>query len=558
MSSIGAAPAMDIDMSLLPPSGTQETAPIATGDDDDVTVAGSNLSPPTPVDTDPNSLVLKLEFRSQTKETPAVYASQAKTIIAEIMEKFPNEVTVFDNQEKKIQRIDAALSNDKFNRIFNLHVRKSSPKAQKKQHCHFYQFRITTTAAFSEIRKAPSVEKLLKNYGAILQTTPWQANIVDTAIIGWQMGLIPSYMTSTEATMHIRRNLEMHSGTAPKKIPTFHCISQTVTATLQSRRVTIKVYCVSVQKAHFHKLSDIFAKAYLTVPKENKFIFFKTKHESPETFAKAAFIHAKFVNDHRVVAIKGIDPDYFFDFEEVLRTEFSLIKQVFTTASTHTRNVHGHYLGRYNLLCRTEHFVELAKALHDELSPLYIKHAIEVHAMELTDGMEPVDVVSNFPGKIGVHGGASVGSGNSLTTRNSYSTHCVSVFFDDIDIESEAEMNDQPPPPHLTTTPTTMATMSPLTTHPSSYASAVMRNLQQQPNNEANQLRQQMDNLTVMMTTVLQRLAAIESATTTGTAIAQQPSPARIRKKNKSSTDQGGTSMDMDASAVDHNNHESS
>jgi hypothetical protein len=36
---------MDIDMSLLPSSGTQETAPTATGDDDDVTVAGSNLSP---------------------------------------------------------------------------------------------------------------------------------------------------------------------------------------------------------------------------------------------------------------------------------------------------------------------------------------------------------------------------------------------------------------------------------------------------------------------------------------------------------------------------------
>jgi hypothetical protein len=330
---------------------------------------------------------------------------------------------MFDNQEKEIQRIDAAFSNDKFNPLFNLHVRKSSPKAQKKQHCHFYQFRITTTAAFSEIREAPSVEKLLKTYGAILQTTPWQANVVDTAVIGWQMGLIPSYMTSTEATKHIRRNLEMYSGTAPKKITTFHCISQTVTATLHSRRVTIKVYCVSVQKAHFHKLSDIFAKAYLKILKENKFIFFKTKHESPETFAKAAFIHAKFVNDHRIVAIKGIDPDYLFDFEEVLRTEFSLIEQVFTTASTHTRNIHGHYIGRYNLLCRAEHFVELAKALHDELSLLYIKHAIKVHAMELTDGMEPVDVVSNFPGKIGVHGGASVGSGNSLTTKPSPHHH---------------------------------------------------------------------------------------------------------------------------------------
>jgi hypothetical protein len=240
----------------------------------------------------------------------------------------------------------------------------------------------------------------------------------------------------------------------------------------------------------------------LTVPKENKFIFFKTKHESPETFAKAAFIHAKFVNNHRVVAIKGIDPDYFFDFDEVLRTEFCLIEQVFTTALTFTRNCHGHYIGRYNLLCRTEHFVELAKELHDELSPLYIKHAIEVHAMQLNDGMEPVDVVSNFPGKIGVHGGDSVGSGSSLTTRNSYSTHCISVFFDDVDIESEAEMNVQPPTPHLTTTPT-VTTMSPL--------NAVTRNLQQQPNGETTQLKQQMEELTVILANLMQRLTEIES-----------------------------------------------
>jgi hypothetical protein len=162
---------------------------------------------------------------------------------------------------------------------------------------------------------------------------------VESALV---MGLILSYMTSTKATQHIRRNLEMHSGTAAKKITTFHCIPQTFTATLQSRKITIKVYCESVQKVHFHKLSDIFAKAYTKVPKENKFIFFKPKHESLEIFAKAAFIHAKFVNDPRIVAIKGIDPDHFFHFEEVLRTEFSLIEQVFTMVSTHTRNIHGH------------------------------------------------------------------------------------------------------------------------------------------------------------------------------------------------------------------------
>jgi hypothetical protein len=178
-------------------------------------------------------------------------------------------------------------------------------------------------------------------------------------------------------------------------------------------------------------MSDIFAKAYMNAPKENKIIFFKTKHERPEIFAKAAFLHAKFVNHYRVVAIKGIDPDHFFDFEEVLRTKFPLITQVFTMTSTHTRNVSGYYIRRYNLLCTTEDFVQLATKLQEGLSRLYIKHATEVHPTQFSDGMKPVGVVSNFPGKIGLHGGALVGSYSSLTTRNSYLTHCTSVFDDD-------------------------------------------------------------------------------------------------------------------------------
>jgi hypothetical protein len=60
------------------------------------------------------------------------------------------------------------------------------------------------------------------------------------------------------------------------------------------------------------------------------------------------------------------------------------------------------------LLCQTEHFVQRAKELPDELSQLYIKHATEVHAMQLSNDMEPVGVVSNFPRKIGLYGGASV------------------------------------------------------------------------------------------------------------------------------------------------------
>jgi hypothetical protein len=289
---------MDIEMSHLPPDSVQEAVPIA--EDDDVNAAGSNLSPfPTPVATEPNSLVLKLEFRSKAKEHPSVYARRAKTIIMTVMSKFKNEVKVFDNQEKEVKPMDFTITADEFNRTFTLHARKLPPKAQKKRHSHFYQFRITTTTAFLDIRKQPDVEQLLKLYAAILQTTPWQADIVDTAILGWQMGLIPSCMTSTEATEHIQRTLEMNSGKDAKQIPIFHCIPQTVTAMLQNHKITINVYCVSVQKVHFHKMSNIIAKVYMNLPKEDKFIFFKMKHEHPEAYAKAAFFHAKFVNAHR-------------------------------------------------------------------------------------------------------------------------------------------------------------------------------------------------------------------------------------------------------------------
>jgi hypothetical protein len=96
-------------------------------------------------------------------------------------------------------------------------------------------------------------------------------------------------------------------------------------------------------------MSEIFARACTNVPKDDKCIFFKTQHESPETSAKAAFLHAKFVNAHRVVAIKGIDPHHHFDFEELLHTEFPLIKNIFTTASTNNPNDSGQYIGRYNL-----------------------------------------------------------------------------------------------------------------------------------------------------------------------------------------------------------------
>jgi hypothetical protein len=70
MPTLVAALALDIDMSLVPTNCAQETVPTAAANNDDVTVARSNLSPPIPVATEPNSVVLKLEFRDSIGATP--------------------------------------------------------------------------------------------------------------------------------------------------------------------------------------------------------------------------------------------------------------------------------------------------------------------------------------------------------------------------------------------------------------------------------------------------------------------------------------------------------
>jgi hypothetical protein len=145
------------------------------------------------------------------------------------------------------------------------------------------------------------------------------------------------------------------------------------------------------------------------------------------------------------------------NFERELRTRFPTIKDVFTTASTTTLNEGGHYIGRYNLLCSVDNFVPLAKELHEHLSPLYIKHVTEVQKLqELSQDMEPVEVITKFPGKPGIYSGSSVGSGSSLTTQDSYLTHC-DIAFDEFVFELEADI-EEPPPVRFTPTATTTST----------------------------------------------------------------------------------------------------
>jgi hypothetical protein len=108
--------------------------------------------------------------------------------------------------------------------------------------------------------------------------------------------------------------------------------------------------------------------------------------------------------------------------------------------------------------------------------------------------MEPVEVTSKFPGKPGMYRGSSVGSGNSLTTRDSYLTHCDSVF-DEFVLKFT-----------LGASPTAI---NPPTTYPSAYANAVTGNLPQSYASPS--LQQEVHQLAALLEKLVQCMDKIET-----------------------------------------------
>jgi hypothetical protein len=95
------------------------------------------------------------------------------------------------------------------------------------------------------------------------------------------------------------------------------------------------------------------------------------------------------------VAIRGIPPSEMPAFQETLHNIFPTVLQVFETTDTHRVTPAGHPIGRFNLLCKTEHFLPLAKALHQRLSNIFSAFLLSPPD-SLQNISDPVIVISRF------------------------------------------------------------------------------------------------------------------------------------------------------------------
>ncbi|KAL3914286.1 MAG: hypothetical protein SGARI_000205 [Bacillariaceae sp.] len=450
-------------LSTTTKEGNNSNTMAVDDDDDDKTVPGGHTkAPATPRGSNVTTLTTRLVFTAKTKESKAVYADRGKTILAEILRKFDGQVKIMDNNGKNIRRFDSSFTTDQFNRQFQLHTRKKAPQATNNSQTHFYQFNLSTTSTFKEIRTDIDVERYLKSYSVLFETTPWAATIVDTAEPGFVMGFNPSYITAAEAEERIRHQLASHPNVTSKKIPKFHCIQKKVGAKLFNRWKSVSVYAISVQQRHYKTMTNMMSTAYENTPTDYRFVVFKSRHDGTDAFATAVHWHAKFVNDHRVVAVKGINNDEIFSMAPVLQ-RFPEILDVYRTHSTYNLNSTGQPIGRHNFLCKQDKFLALARALHENLLPAYSTYLTSKGLEFDPDTMEAVTVVSHFPGKPGFD--EDDYSDSSLTTRDSYMTQCASVF------EScyEVLKSDFDPPrvvetTHTVGTPATPSTISTATT----------------------------------------------------------------------------------------------
>jgi hypothetical protein len=407
------------------PATTTANADTSMTDEDDATIASSNTSSFNDISSNhPKESVIKLEFLFQDPQHPQSMALRAGEILHAMYTHFYNNLVIYNNHGRQVR--DFTLSNDHLLQEFNLHSKFFSKSVKK--HRYSLIFRIRSSVPLSNIRKFPEVVHELQKHSAVLVSHPWKEDVTDIVSLGWFLGPLPKYTTSEEMTIKMTNRLAFLAKVPVKKIPKFHCQMDNISATdTNNRRIACRAYSLSAQRHHSEPLIKIISAAYrASSDPEDLFIFHRQRYQSPRSFENAIRKQNEIEATKRVVAVKGLHPAYMFRFSEVLTANYPAIEDIFSTPKTSELNPVGKPIGRYNLLCTKENFVDLATKLSAELAEIYqeylIKSDIETSALD-----ETVEVVSRFPGKRGLRQEDEF-SGTTIKSRDSLISNCVSVL----------------------------------------------------------------------------------------------------------------------------------
>jgi hypothetical protein len=248
-------------------------------------------------------------------------------------------------------------------------------------------------------------------------------------------------------------------------------------------------------------------KAFARPTQELAFIFFRQRNSHFDIFAKAIAQQNEREQNKRIVAVKGLHPDRMFQFETRLQELYPEIEAVYSTPSTFTPNPAKRPLGRYNLLCSKANFLPLAQKLSTDLAPLYMKFLAQEDD-SFREGDEPVEMVSRLPGEGAWWKDSSDLSESSLSTRDSFTSGCVSLFQGCASPWGAEEDPGPPPTVYQHSVSPSTTDMSPITTATSpTYAQVAATKPPHHLDSidEVQQLKSELQNLRSEMKEQLQR-----------------------------------------------------
>ncbi|KAG7371967.1 hypothetical protein IV203_018109 [Nitzschia inconspicua] len=399
--------------------------PTSLPTEDDVTViTGKSTSRPSTAKVWQETVV-KLRFQSKDDLLTKDVSYLAFGVLNAIKQSFPTRIKIkLNNANMESHNVQAPTNDDDFQKLFGVSHRRGN-KAKKIQSQSWIIFRIFTDMTLATIRKEQTVHDALQRSHGNLVYYPWTEDVHDVVSLGFFVGPLPKYMTSSQFEEELIPLISAKANIDAKRIPKHHCVMETITTYQPGTDLRFKcqAFVIQVEQQHSLKLREILNKAFSSKNENLLFVLFEQRRSHPAIFAKAVHRQAEYEAKHRIVAIHGIRPDTMFEFDVVLRQSFPQILQVYRTPTTAYLNCGGEPLGRYNLLCKTTAFTDLARALHIKLAETYHTFVQQIATPQLdTTHEEEVRVVSRFPTP------STPGSQATLTTRHSYITCSHSVL----------------------------------------------------------------------------------------------------------------------------------
>ena len=333
--------------------------------------------------------------------------------IREVQDALGNDIEVFDNKGKKLPKIDPLRwTKDQHSNSFNLQ-RQRDPKSNQqvraristgRENKAFLVHRVRTSWSLSEIKRLPSVMKLLRDYGVFLTEHKWSETIWNTTQIGFIVGMDPHFYDPEQATAKVTQDLLKNASGHPK-IPAFrmvHCTPSTTTNTKNHLRT--KAYAIEIEKSSSADMVKLIKQAYKDT---GTFVSFQMRSKHPDIFLKAIRMQTSMLAANHTIVLNNIGTDAMLYLAHWIE-QVEGVHEILPFKSVDID-------GRYRILVNKKDFHRIRSHISNHLPQWYTDHVVvDAHPHP-----------NRFPGEPGV---ASIKSDEYSSSEGSYMARTVNTI----------------------------------------------------------------------------------------------------------------------------------